>query len=198
METIVTGRHPVRGDMLHRLIGPALYLRLRSAVMAVRRYRRRLANVHPTFYMPARTSVARDLKAGPYSFVNVDCVIGPHVSIGAYTMLAPRVAIVGNDHVWDRPGVPMIFSGRPEMRETVIGDDVWIGYGAIVKSGVTIGRGAIVAAGAVVVRDVPPYEIHGGVPAGKIGDRFMNEKDRAIHDRMLEQPASKGDYCPPQ
>jgi acetyltransferase-like isoleucine patch superfamily enzyme len=188
----------VRGDLLHRLLGPALYFRMRSAVMAMRRCRRRLANVHPTFYMPARTSVARDLKAGPYSFINVDCIVGPRVSIGAYTMLAPRVAIVGNDHVWDRPGVPIIFSGRPDLRETVIGDDVWIGYGAIVKSGVAIGRGAIIAAGAVVVRDVPPYEIHGGVPARKIGERFLNAEQRAIHDQMLQQPASRGDYCPPQ
>ncbi len=188
----------MRGDLLHRFIGPALYFRLRAAVMAFRRYRRRLAHVHPTFYMPARTSVAHDLKAGPYSFINVDCMIGPRVSIGAYTMIAPRVAIVGNDHVWDRPGVPIIFSGRPDPLETVIGDDVWIGFGAIVRSGVTIGRGAIVAAGAVVVRDIPPYEVHGGVPARKIGERFACEQDRSIHERMLEKPATRGNYCPPQ
>lgn len=184
--------------LLHRLLGPSFYYRVRSARMAVRRYRRGLRNVHPTFYMSARTNVARDLKAGPYSFVNRDCVIGPGVSIGAYTMIAPRVAIVGNDHVWDRPGVPIIFSGRPAMRETLIEDDVWIGFGAIIKTGVRIGRGAIVAAGAVVSRDVPPYEIHGGVPARKIGDRFATEDQRAIHDRMLAKPPARGDYCPPQ
>ena len=54
----------------------------------------------------------------------------------------------------------------------VIGDDVWIGYRAVVLSGVHIGQGAVVAAGAVVTKDVPPYGIVGGVPAKVIKYRF--------------------------
>ena len=54
----------------------------------------------------------------------------------------------------------------------VIDDDVWIGYGATILSGVHIGQGAVVAAGAVVSRDVPPYAIVGGVPAKVIKYRF--------------------------
>ena len=54
----------------------------------------------------------------------------------------------------------------------VIGDDVWIGYRAVVLSGVHIGQGAVVAAGAVVTKDVPPYAIVGGVPAKVIKYRF--------------------------
>lgn len=57
-----------------------------------------------------------------------------------------------------------------------IGNDVWIGYGATIMSGVSIGDGAIIAAGAVVTRDVPPYAIVGGVPAKVIRYRF-NEGD---------------------
>lgn len=53
-----------------------------------------------------------------------------------------------------------------------IGNDVWIGEGALLKGGVTIGDGAIVAARAVVTRDVPPYAIVGGVPAKVIRMRF--------------------------
>lgn len=53
-----------------------------------------------------------------------------------------------------------------------IGNDVWIGYEAVVMSGVTIGDGAIVAARAVVTKDVPPYTIVGGVPARPIRKRF--------------------------
>ena len=55
---------------------------------------------------------------------------------------------------------------------TTIGNDVWIGHGAIVIAGVTIGDGAIVAAGAVVTKDVPPYAIVGGIPAKVIKYRF--------------------------
>lgn len=53
-----------------------------------------------------------------------------------------------------------------------VDDDVWIGYGSIIMSGVHIGQGAIVAAGAVVTKDVPPYAIVGGVPAKVIKYRF--------------------------
>lgn len=56
--------------------------------------------------------------------------------------------------------------------DITIGNDVWIGYEAVVMSGVTIGDGAIVAARAVVTKDVPPYTIVGGVPAKPIRRRF--------------------------
>ena len=54
----------------------------------------------------------------------------------------------------------------------IIDDDVWIGYGATILSGVHISQGAVVAAGAVVTSDVPPYAIVGGVPAKVIKYRF--------------------------
>lgn len=57
----------------------------------------------------------------------------------------------------------------------VIGNDVWLGYGAKIIEGVTIGDGAVVAAGAVVTKDVPPYAIVGGVPAKVIKYRFLEE-----------------------
>lgn len=57
--------------------------------------------------------------------------------------------------------------------DIVVGDDVWIGYGATILSGVHIGQGAIIAAGAVVSKDVEPYAIVGGVPARVIKHRFQ-------------------------
>ena len=56
--------------------------------------------------------------------------------------------------------------------DIVVEDDVWIGHGATILSGVRIGQGAVVAAGAVVTKDVPPYAIVGGVPANIIKYRF--------------------------
>ncbi len=57
-----------------------------------------------------------------------------------------------------------------------IGNDVWIGYGAIILSGVTIGDGAIVGAHSLVTKDIPPFTIAGGVPARPIRKRFSEEK----------------------
>lgn len=59
--------------------------------------------------------------------------------------------------------------------DIVIGNDVWIGYEAVIMAGVTIGDGAIIGTRAVVTKDVPPYTIVGGVPAKPIRNRFSNE-----------------------
>ena len=56
--------------------------------------------------------------------------------------------------------------------DIIIGNDVWIGYEAVIMAGVTIGDGAIIATRAVVTKDVPPYTIVGGVPAKIIRKRF--------------------------
>lgn len=58
--------------------------------------------------------------------------------------------------------------------DIVIGNDVWIGYEAVIFSGVTIGDGAIIGTRALVTKDVPPYMIVGGVPAKKIRNRFSD------------------------
>lgn len=64
--------------------------------------------------------------------------------------------------------------------DTVIGNDVWIGYEAIIMPGVKIGDGAIVGTRAVVTGDVPPYTIVGGVPARPIRKRFDDETIRKL------------------
>ena len=174
-----------------------LYFQLRGLLMRWRRWRHGLRHVHPTFYMARSARISADLVAHEYSFVNIDCMVGPRVTLGRYVMLAPEVVIIGGDHRVDIPGTPILFSGRPELERTVVGADAWIGFRAIVMAGVTIGRGAIVAAGAVVTKDVPPYEIHAGVPARKIGERFASAADRVHHDAMLDGAAVKGEYAQP-
>lgn len=68
-----------------------------------------------------------------------------------------------------------VAKGWDNKGDIIIGNDVWIGYNAIIMAGVKIGDGAIVAAGAVVVKDVAPYTIVGGVPAKMIRKRFSAE-----------------------
>lgn len=66
--------------------------------------------------------------------------------------------------------------------DIVVDDDVWIGYGAKILSGVHIGQGAVIAAGALVVRDVPPYAIVGGSPSKIISYRFKeNTINKLLH-----------------
>lgn len=100
------------------------------------------------------------------------------LKFGSNILVGSGVAFVGGDHKWKNVGELMFFSGRDAFKETVIGDDVWIGHGAIVMHGVKLGVGSIVAAGAVVTKDVADYEIVGGNPARKIKNRFTADEAR--------------------
>ncbi|MEA5038349.1 MAG: CatB-related O-acetyltransferase [Clostridiaceae bacterium] len=76
--------------------------------------------------------------------------------------------------------------------DIVIGSDVWIGYEAVVLSGVHIGDGAIIGARAVVTKDVPPYTVVGGVPAREIRKRFDEETIRQLQQiRWWDWPFDK-------
>lgn len=146
-------------------------------------------------YAPNQLVVEHDV------YIGKSCTIESDGRIGAHTMIANCVGLVGrNDHDVRVVGTSVRRSpwiGDPEYQgpgtgETVlVGPDVWIGYGAIVLSGVRIGRGAVIAAGAVVTHDVAPYSIVAGCPAQLKGNRFSGaEIDE--HEREL---LSK--YCIP-
>ena len=72
---------------------------------------------------------------------------------------------------WDLPKAE-VASAWDNKGDIVIGNDVWIGYDAVIMAGVTIGDGAIIGTRAVVTKDVEPYSIVGGVPAKEIRKRF--------------------------
>ena len=157
----------------------------RSLKMFIFRFFYGLKNVHPTFYMGGSSKIAKNLKADAFVYVGPKCIIYPNVEIGAYSMLANNVSILGADHKYTIPGVPIIFAGRDKLLNTQIGKDVWIGAHAIIMTGVKVGDGAIIAAGSVVTKDCEPFTIYGGVPAKKIKSRFEKDEDIEVHRNML-------------
>lgn len=105
------------------------------------------------------------VKLGNCSNIGYLCEVHGDVSIGDYVMMAPRVRIYTVNHRTDDIDTPMILQGDEPSRPVTIGDDCWIGDGAIILPGVNIGPHSIVAAGAVVTKSFPAYSILGGVPA---------------------------------
>lgn len=104
-----------------------------------------------------------------------------HLKIGNYVSISREVKFMLDvehyiDHISTFPfKVKILNECKYEAfskGDIVIDDDVWLGYGSIIMSGVHIGQGAIVAAGSVVTKDVPSYAIVGGVPARNIKYRF--------------------------
>lgn len=82
--------------------------------------------------------------------------------------------------------------------DIVIGNDVWIGFEAVIMAGVHVGDGAIIAARAVVTKDVPPYTIVGGAPARPIRKRFDEETIRRLEAlRWWDWPVEKIRRCLP-
>lgn len=135
------------------------------------------------------------IEIGDHCYLGHEINIETNCRIGRHVLIANRVALVGRrDHDFRALGVPVRFghwvgstkTPSPFRGDAVrIDDDVWIGYGAVVLSGVHIGRGAIVAAGSVVKSDVPAYAIVGGNPAVTIGARFVSLEDIERHEAMV-------------
>jgi acetyltransferase-like isoleucine patch superfamily enzyme len=168
---------------------PKNYLRkhYRAARMLFLRKKLNLKHVHNTMYLGEKSKISSDIKAEAYTYIGPNCHIYPKVSIGAYTMLANNVSIMGGDHNFSKIGTPIIFSGRGILKATYIGSDVWIGAHSIILTGVNIGDGAIIAAGSVVTKDVDAFSIYGGVPAKKIKNRFEDINDAKLHRKMLSK-----------
>jgi acetyltransferase-like isoleucine patch superfamily enzyme len=142
---------------------------------------------------------AHRLTIGRNVYIGKLCTIECDGSIGDEVMIANAVGIVGrHDHDYTVVGksirqAPWI--GNPDFAEchrdeVTIGSDVWIGYGAIILSGITVGRGAIVAAGSVVTRNVAAYAIVAGNPARQVGSRF-SEENVVRHEALLEAAAAR-------
>jgi acetyltransferase-like isoleucine patch superfamily enzyme len=116
------------------------------------------------------------------------CVVQCNICFGSHVLIAGDVAFVGrSDHRFDIVGMTTWDSPRGDSAKTIVEDDVWIGYGAIILSGHTIGRGSVIAAGSVVTSDVEPYSIVAGVPAKEIAKRFTADEIRRHEERLGSQ-----------
>ena len=99
-------------------------------------------------------------------------------------MLTSNVTITGSDHRFFMAWIPIFFS-RPLLRETIVESDVWVGHGANIMARVKIGHGSIIAAHAAVTKDVPAYEVFGGVPEKVIRNRFLSTTEVSKHEVVL-------------
>jgi acetyltransferase-like isoleucine patch superfamily enzyme len=125
---------------------------------------------------------------GKFSQIECDAIIGNNV------IIANHVGLIGRyDHHYQQIGVPIRLASQIRNKDyqwkglnekIIIDDDVWIGFGAIILTGVKIGRGSVISAGSVVTSDVEPFSIYAGVPAKKIKNRFESETDLMEHIRL--------------
>lgn len=149
-------------------------------------------------------------EVGEYSYGNptvIDWHDGCTLRVGNFTSFATGVTILlsgdhhhehianyplicnpdFNEKVWDKDyvknnnnfdkAISEYIKGKGDV---VIGNDVWVGWEAMILSGVTIGDGAVIGARALVTKDVPPYAIVGGVPAKVIKYRFGPERTQEL------------------
>lgn len=119
----------------------------------------------PNFYVepPFHCDYGSNIYCGSNVFFNVNCVVldVAKVTIGSNVLFGPGVQLYAATHPLDAVARRTLELGRP----ITIGDDCWIGGGAIVCPGVSIGAGCVIGAGAVVTKDVPAHSLAVGNPA---------------------------------
>lgn len=108
-------------------------------------------------------------QVGFYSTLNA----GYGLLLGNYVIIGPNVQMNNYNHCYERTDVPIRFQGGYG-RQTTVGDDCWIGTGAIIL-GTTLGQGCVVGAGALVNRDFPEFSVLAGVPAKIIKNRGVSQ-----------------------
>lgn len=129
------------------------------------------------FFNPSGVSIGQDTIVGSNCFLDGRA----RLTIGSHVGIASDVLIYNDEHDINSSDYHNSFG------PVTIGDYVFIGPRAIILPNVTIGRGAVVAAGAVVTKDIPEYEIWGGVPAKKINDRQNKDLHYRLGRAMLFQ-----------
>ena len=139
-------------------------------------------------WCPHSMTIGNNVYIGKYCTLETDIVIQDNV------LIANNVGLIGKyDHDYSQIGRTIKHSDwigdsnyqfKGKNQKIIIESDVWIGFGAIILSGVTVHRGAIVGCGSVVTKDIPPYAIAVGNPAKVIKYRFSQEEIQR-HEKLL-------------
>lgn len=140
-------------------------------------------------------NLCENCEIGDYSYININSHIDSKVKIGRYCSISSNVYIgIVDQYINTITTHPLIYnqfwrnkfnikseksnlkSPKNYEKETIIGNDVLIGTGAIIKRGIKIGNGAVIGAGAVVTKDIKPYAVVGGIPAKVLYYRFKEDE----------------------
>ena len=162
--------------------------------------------IHPTaevrdcvfgrFTIVGVRAVLAECELGDYSYFSrggeaIYTTVGKFTSIGAnvrFNALDHPTHRISQHNMTFRPNeffvgakIDKAFREFRQSQRVIVGNDVWVGHGAIILPGITIGHGAVIAAGAVVTKNVDPYAIVAGVPAKRIKWRFK----KSIRERII-------------
>ena len=129
--------------------------------------------------------MAENVSIGPGSTIYTT---GAKLIIKQHVISGPNLTIITGDHKYILGRWLDSVKGEEKEpfydQDVVIEEDVWIGCNVTILKGVTIGRSSIIAAGSLVVKDVPPYSIVGGVPAKVIKMKWTDEEIN-IHEKFI-------------
>lgn len=135
---------------------------------------------------------------GDYTYLSPNSKVYADVEIGKFCSIGPNVVIAPGEHdlsmftthpiAYDKSWNDSLVQGKWATKKTIIGNDVWIGYGAIIKQGVKIGNGAVIGFGSIVTKDVEDYAIVAGNPAKVIRYREVDtEKFGNWYNKSIEE-----------
>lgn len=166
----------------------SIFKKLSSKYRRRKKYEKEFRKTNPKSILIPKDRIPLSLiKCGKYSYGNPKIVKfnieNEKLEIGNYVSIADNVTFIlsGNHYIDTFTTYPFKVNCFSEKVEAwgkgpiKVGDDVWIGYGATILSGVTIGQGAVIAAGSVVVKDIESYSVVGGNPAKLLKYRYPKE-----------------------